>query len=533
MKKLFALITALVMLLSLATLSVAAANTTVDYSRTGSLTVYKTDKDGNALQGVVFTYLKIGNVGTATVGGTVETTVTALPNGLAELLALDVADSYTVDSISAALQAALDTNLTTASSALEGYIAAHGGTAMTETDAAGHTAAAELPLGLYLVVETAVPENVVLTTAPFIVTLPMTAASGDGWTYDVTVYPKNQTGDPTLDKAVREDGDEAYADTATASIGDVIEYRITSTLPVITSTATYLTTYTFVDVAESGIEYTRDPVTVNLYADSGLTSLAATWSEDDGIYTVTYADGTMTIAFTAAGLAGINAGCGSYTLEVCYTARLTADAVLGVAGNDNTVTLEWARTNTDYSDTLTDDCTIYTYGIELDKRFSAEGGDYTKVSFNLYNDTDGYYIVATAEDGIWTVTGTTEDEAEATALTVNADGKLYVRGIEPDGYRLTELTTAEGFKLLQSGIDIVITATEHGEASCTINGEDGNMTADGESQGAYAALTVVNNPETKLPVTGDIGTWALTIIGAIALAGAVVLLTTAKKKKAE
>ena len=28
---------------------------------------------------------------------------------------------------------------------------------------------------------------------------------GTAWNYDVTVYPKNQTGNPTLDKTVRED----------------------------------------------------------------------------------------------------------------------------------------------------------------------------------------------------------------------------------------------------------------------------------------------------------------------------------------
>lgn len=531
MKKLLAIITALVMLLTAATISVAAAGATVDYSRSAGLTVCKTDKDGNPLQGVVFTYLKIGSVGTANAGGTVQTSVSALSDGLAALLELPEADSYTVDSISNALQAAMEANLTAAVNALEGYVAAHGGTAMPETDATGRTAASALPLGLYLVVETAVPENVTDTTAPFIVTLPMTAAGGDGWIYEVTVYPKNQTGNPTLDKSVREAGGDAYADTATASIGDVIEYRIISTLPTIGSTATYLTQYSFVDTAASGIGYTRDPVSIKLYADSALTSLAATWDEDDGIFTVTYADNTMTIAFTAAGLAGINAGCGSYTLELCYTATLTADAALGVSGNDNTVTLEWARSNTDYSGTLTDGCTVYSYGIELTKRFSADGGDYTAVSFSLYNDTDGCYLTAAEQNGVWTVTGTTEDEAEATALAVNADGKLYIRGIEPDGYRLTELTTSEGFKLLQSGIEVVITVAEDGGASCTVNGEDGAMTADGESQGAYAALTVVNNPETKLPGTGDVGTWALTVIGAVALAGAVILLSGRSKER--
>ena len=49
------------------------------------------------------------------------------------------------------------------------------------------------------------------TTAPFLVSLPMTSVDGnnanDGgtrWIYDVTLYPKNLTGIPSLEKALRE-----------------------------------------------------------------------------------------------------------------------------------------------------------------------------------------------------------------------------------------------------------------------------------------------------------------------------------------
>lgn len=112
-----------------------------------------------------------------------------------------------------------------------------------------------LEQGLYLVVETRVPENVISTCNPFFVSLPMTTMDGKNWNYDVTVYPKNQTGKPTLEKTVREDKNstgkntgsltdiaDGYAHTATASVGDVVDYQIISTLPTITSKATSLTT---------------------------------------------------------------------------------------------------------------------------------------------------------------------------------------------------------------------------------------------------------------------------------------------------
>lgn len=55
-----------------------------------------------------------------------------------------------------------------------------------------------LPVGLYLLIETTVPESVTKPTTPFLVSIPMTrVATEEGkdkqWLYDVTVYPKNST----------------------------------------------------------------------------------------------------------------------------------------------------------------------------------------------------------------------------------------------------------------------------------------------------------------------------------------------------
>lgn len=60
--------------------------------------------------------------------------------------------------------------------------------------------------GLYYVSETDAPANVTTKTDPFLVSLPMTNAEGDGWIYDVHVFPKNGTtyGGVTLVKQGKE-----------------------------------------------------------------------------------------------------------------------------------------------------------------------------------------------------------------------------------------------------------------------------------------------------------------------------------------
>lgn len=70
---------------------------------------------------------------------------------------------YQSDVLIDALAAALKSNSTALKNALEAYVAANGGTAMPLTDAYGKTSADDLDLGLYLVVETKVPEMVVST----------------------------------------------------------------------------------------------------------------------------------------------------------------------------------------------------------------------------------------------------------------------------------------------------------------------------------------------------------------------------------
>lgn len=63
-----------------------------------------------------------------------------------------------------------------------------------------------LAVGVYLVVESYAPSQVVSPSANFLVSIPMTNANGDGWVYDVVAQPKNETvyGGVTLVKEGKE-----------------------------------------------------------------------------------------------------------------------------------------------------------------------------------------------------------------------------------------------------------------------------------------------------------------------------------------
>ena len=511
------------------------------------------------------------------------------------------------------LKTALETNATDTKNALENYVVTSGGMKMPETDAYGHTGAADVPLGLYLFVETKVPEMVTETTAPFLVSVPMTSTNGtnasDGgtrWIYDITLYPKNLTGIPSLEKTLREakadtgkNGGSAnitdgYAHTGTASAGDVIDYQIISTLPSITSASTYLSDYTFVDKLSKGIVYNKGDVVLEFFKDADCKNKITTWAETDGKFAVTYntasnGDNLMTISMTEAGLAEINtnhnvytgadmvnSGYSDCTLRITYAAKMKSDAavVFGDAGNSNEVALKWSRSNSGYYDTLIDDAHVFSYGIDLTKRFSDGQGDLSKVEFALYNDTDKYFVKAQRNqaDGEYFVTGHTTNQAEATLFTPTSSGKLLIKGLEDDAYTLTEVRTDNNYTLLKSNIKVVIAKAES-DQSCAIYGKDAvgliqndprfasvpagayhnmpqkhldhkmltaaskvdknavNMSADGESPNAFAVLTVINTRGFDLPQTGSYGNWMFPVFGLSGLALAILGMYLVSRKK--
>lgn len=626
-KRIFAILMAISIFcsLSLGVSAATVANATIDFSRKGSLSLYKYDmtsaaEDGvwstesyvstglqnseaeqvlnpYAVQGVEFTYLRVADITmfSGIVNGESVNKVLYGVKGTEQdmawltALGLSAADCFapatkTVDGVTwyyyesdtliSALRNKLDANATEVKDALEAVVKNNGGTAMPETNAFGHSEVRNLELGLYLVVETRVPENVVCTTAPFFASLPMTTIDGSEWNYDLVLYPKNATGGPTLEKTLREapvnsgtinvrDSHDGYAHTGTASDGDVIDYRIISRLPIITSKASYLTTYTFVDTLCKGVTYNKNDVKLEWFRDADCTQKITEWAEtdEDLMFSVSYADGAdeaevMTIAMTASGLAEINAASTVYGgdsiysgysecyVRITYTGTVNSDAtvVYGDTGNPNEVTLEWRRTNTAYYYTLNDCCHLYTYGIELNKRFSDNAGDYAQVSFTVYNDTDGYWLKARQDaDGLYYVIGQAAFEAEATSFVPNTEtGKLTIKGMENDAYTVTETHTANGYTLLRDSISVVITANESETvcevcgaalltASATVNGKPVTMLEDNGSVNALATLTVVNTKGPDLPVTGDDGLRMFCIIGGLLLAAAVATFVLAVK----
>ena len=486
-----------------------------------------------AVQGVEFMYLRVADIGlyngdengehkVITLYGFTDTTfLTAIGLGTADAHHTENGVSYfTSDALNTALAAALSNNATSVKNSLESY-AKSGGTEMPVTDEYGHSQVSGLALGK------AVREAKADT------------GKNNGLTNDIT---------------------DGYAASASASAGDVVDYQIISTLPTITSQASFLSQYTFVDQLSKGITYNKNDVKIEFFKDAACTEPVAAWDEASGKFAVSYSELStgqkMTIAMTEAGLAEINTseavygtdslnrGYSDCTLRITYSCALNSDAklVFGDSGNPNAVTLTWSRTNTEYTDTLDSDAHVYSYGIDMTKKFSDGAGSFENVKFILRNDTDGYYVTAKLLGGVYYVTGHVAAESQATVFVPGSDGKVILRGLEDDTYVATELETDEGYNLLKSSITVLISAVE-GEAcpdchrplltaSATVNDKAVEMKEDNGSVHAAVPFTVINTKGFELPKTGSYGTWMFTVCGVLAMgAAAFILFKLSRKKK--
>lgn len=213
LKRLFTAILSVALTLSLCAMPAMAADgtaatmppktSTIDTTKTGSITIYKRALDSS------------GNAGTA---GDGETMVS--PQGAAlkdtgftlyQVMDTNTLLAYYNDNTTADQVDVKDyfTNYAenkTAAGLKTAYATAY--KSEVRTDENGKATFTELPVGMYLVIETKTPQAVTMPVEPFLVSIPMTrigdkTTGADNqnqkeWLYDVTVYPKNNIAKGTV-----------------------------------------------------------------------------------------------------------------------------------------------------------------------------------------------------------------------------------------------------------------------------------------------------------------------------------------------
>lgn len=160
---------------------------TINPDRYGSLTIYKFEgneaKEDNLLDGVTFTAYQVADIVQSTDPTTGTTGVEMKP--VKALTDIDSDIKITSETKYTDIKETVDAALA------KGTLTAFNTATTGDNGTKGQAVFSEMPVGVYLIVETDAPSQIVNKTANFLVSIPMAKEDGTGWNYDVKVYPKN------------------------------------------------------------------------------------------------------------------------------------------------------------------------------------------------------------------------------------------------------------------------------------------------------------------------------------------------------
>lgn len=358
-------------------------------------------------------------------------------------------------------------------------------------------------------------------SVPFFVSLPFTDASGKS-VKDIYAYPKNSTGNVDIDKEIKSVGTTTInGKQANANIGDEITYKVTYSVPV---PENGLTELKIVDTMDKGLTFTDEAGNIIVKDVKGAKTL--NYGTDYKV-TLDPEENKVTIDFENY-LDSLQKN-STEEFTITYKVKLNESAVLGQAGNKNKVELVYKNHGEIDSKTKTPDkeVKVFTYGIDLTKQ--GEGG--AKLSGVEFKLTDGNNEIKVKQSG--NAYYPSKDADASSTVTTDNDGKIYIRGLKPGTYKLTETKTNNGYVLLKNPVVIVITQEDAatGKATATVGSKVVTMTDDNGSLTAKVPLTVVNSKGFDLPATGGRGIALFTIAGIAIVAAAGSLLFMRKRSK--
>lgn len=339
-------------------------------------------------------------------------------------------------------------------------------------------------------------------------------------TVDGTNEVKLKTEAPSITKT---------ANTDTVSIGQVVKYIVTGSVPDTTGYSEYV--YKIHDTLSNGLDFVNDANGTAVNGNTVNVTVAfgkGTTDEGTAPKTATIdTDNSKKMSLDLSAWVKANQENKGKEFTVTYYAKVNKNAVVT---EKNSATLEYGNKPGETTTTTPSEAKTPTYSLDINKVKTGSKEKLEGAKFSLYtSETDAKNgtnpIKVTGSNGNYVVdpeSTTTEFES-----VKSIDGKGYnlrVNGLAEGTYYLVETKAPDGFNKLTAPIVIKITKSTDTDVNKWTISKDGTVETD-------KIIDVENSTGSLLPSTGGMGTIAFTVVAALLVLGVAVSFIRDRKRE--
>lgn len=324
------------------------------------------------------------------------------------------------------------------------------------------------------------------------------------------------------------------ADKETVSIGQVVKYTVTGSIPDTTGYAKYV--YKIHDELSTGLDFVNDEAGTACEANSVKVTVAF---KDTDVTDASKAPRTATL--DAVNHRKMTLDLSSWVREnqrnkgkefnVTYYAKVNDKAVVA---EKNSAKLEYGNDPDNTTETTPSEAKTPTYPLNIKKTDHKTSGLLAGAKFSLYTETEynkdadtRQAIKVTGTNGNYVVDPTSENtvfESAATKIGEN-EYNLHVNGLAEGTYYLVETKAPDGYNKLTAPVVIKITKSIDTDVNNWTISKDGKDETD-------KIIDIANSTGSLLPSTGGRGAIAFAVIAALLVFGVAVSFIRDKRKEA-
>ena len=322
------------------------------------------------------------------------------------------------------------------------------------------------------------------------------------------------------------------ADKETVSIGQVVKYTVTGSIPDTTGYAEYV--YKIHDELSTGLDFVNDAAGTAL--EEGATTVTVAVAFGKGSTDASTAPKTATLDSTNKKKMSLdlsewvraNQTNKGKEFTVTYYAKVNKDAVVT---EKNNAKLEYGNNPTDTTTTTPSEAKTPTYPLDILKTKKDSNVKLAGAKFSLYtseadakNGTNP--IKVTGNNGNYVVdSNSTTTEFESVENIEGEGYNLRVNGLAEGTYYLVETKAPDGYNKLTAPVVIKITKSTDTDVNNWTISKDGTVETD-------KIIDIANSTGSLLPSTGGRGAIAFAVIAALLVFGVAVSFIRDKRKEA-